>query len=284
MDLNKDISDIDVKKFNVKNLDFGGLKDFFLNFLIPLVSLVGTGALVLFVFLPSYRELPTLKSRLSTKSALATRLKEKVSVLNLLVDLKSQVEEDSERVDKTLVSDVKVPELLAQIDKMSKESSMTVSSLGYSRGRSGSSQDEEVDYSNINVSLSVDATQDNLLTFLRKAENASRLVLIEDLRYSQGSKGEGEKPYGVTFQLSSPYLKLELDAVTDESIQLDISDPKFKKVLAKLEDLNYYEIDPEDYITDIEESTPSAEGEGEGDNQPPPEEAPAPPESENLPF
>ena len=284
MDLNKDISDFDVKKFNVKNLDFGGLKDFFLNFLIPLVSLVGTGALVLFVFLPSYRELPTLKSRLSTKSALATRLKEKVSVLNLLVDLKSQVEEDSERVDKTLVSDVKVPELLAQIDKMSKESSMTVSSLGYSRGRSGSSQDEEVDYSNINVSLSADATQDNLLTFLRKAENASRLVLIEDLRYSQGSKSEGEKLYGVTFQLTSPYLKLELDAVTDESIQLDISDPKFKKVLAKLEDLNYYEIDPEDYITDIEESTPSAEGEGEGDNQPLPEEAPAPPESENLPF
>ena len=55
-------SNINFKSLNLKNIDFKGIKNFLLNFLVPVISLLATLVMWLLVLKPSYKDLPNLKS------------------------------------------------------------------------------------------------------------------------------------------------------------------------------------------------------------------------------
>ncbi len=259
MELGKDLSELNVKDFDVREADLSGIKDFFLNFLIPLVALGIVGGLAALVLYPSFQEAPELESKLAQQQALAARLEDKVATLEVLVDLEYEAEEDFDLINKALVSEPRVPRLLAQIDRMATDSGFEVNDLGYSRG--GASM-EDAGYESVVVSLGVEGEVENLEEFLLKAEEASRIVLVDDFDFSKRNR-EGEEGLSIRFKLISPYLDVQSDAVTDESIDLDLSDPDFKALSRELKSLEYYEISPEDYITDIEEEEEADEVEEE---------------------
>ncbi|MBD3366424.1 hypothetical protein GF360_03760 [candidate division WWE3 bacterium] len=279
LDLNQEVN---LDSLNVKGFDLSKVTGFLLNFLIPLISLIATGLLLFLVLFPKYQEMPLIQENLDEKQHLSRQLQTKVSTLNLLVDLEEVVREYSDFINKTLVSEPTVPELLAQVDLMARESVLGVEQLAYSKGSSsavpavGSSSSSDpsggaqnVSYENVTVSLEALGPRQGLLALMQRVENASRLVVVEDFRYNK-SEQEDATGFSANFKLISPYLDVRADAVTDEVIELDIASPQFTAFIEKVKSLRHYDISPEDYIV-VEETPPEELEEGSAEES----EAPA---------
>ncbi len=208
-----------------------------LNFLVPLLALIGSSIAIFVFLLPSYKEIPILESSLSTKKTLSSQLERKVAALKELVDFSTQVDEYVLVTEKALISEPKIPELLSQIDIMIRESGMDVSSLNYSQ--SGTMEASGVKM--VNAALSASGSFETLVSFLKSVENASRLVILEDFRYSYTDK-DGDRQVSASFQLKSPYLVVSSSAVTDEPIELSISSQEFLEDMTKIKNLKHYDV------------------------------------------
>jgi len=246
---------LDLKSLNLKNVDFGVIKNLLLNFLIPISSLAVTLVLALFVLRPSYKNIPNLKIDLSSKQKLSQQLNQKVKDLELLVDYEQVLSEKSLLVNEALISQPAIPELLAQVDRMVKESGMVISQLNYS---SIEEAPEGIIYSSVGIALSTKGSSDQLLSFLKIVENASRLVLVKDFRYSEDRQEGSTSGVSVNFELLAPYLFVTSEAVTDESIDIDVSSTGFQDLTDKLKSLKHYDISPTGLVVpEAPETTPS---------------------------
>ncbi len=114
----------------------------------------------------------------------------------------------------------------------------------------------------------------------RNVENAARLVIVENFRFSQSQTKDGQK-LGINFVLISPYLYVESDAITDDPIDLDIGDGEFLELINKIKNLKHYDPYEIDLSIPVEETPVEEEGalpveegtpvEGEGTESPMPE-------------
>ena len=100
------------------------IKDTVLNFLVPLIAILGSLLLGILYILPSFKSLSTKRSELESKVALKNTLDDKVSYLKKLVDLKETLDENSEIVNKVLVSEPEVPRLLDQATQIAEKAGM----------------------------------------------------------------------------------------------------------------------------------------------------------------
>ncbi len=111
----------------------------------------------------------------------------------------------------------------------------------------------------VNISLGAEGNVEQLNTFLRNLERSARMIDVENFRYATIS--EEENTLDVTFSLVSPYIKIESMAVTDDPVELDLSDPTFIKTINELKDMKHYNITIEqvnqELLENSEESTPS---------------------------
>jgi Tfp pilus assembly protein PilO len=224
------------EKMKSYNPELELIRDTILNFIVPLVVLVvSIGAGVLFIY-PAYNEIPVLKADIEVRTGTRDNLSKKKNKLEELVDFKSVVDENAELLSDLLESDPKVPELLNQIDRIAKESGMTVTKLSYSLSSKGTGeQGHEV----IEVSLNTTSSHDQVLQFLRSTESAARLVTVTNLRFSFNNKDE--PVYNTTLTLDSPFLLIDSQAVTDEPLTIDISSDEFLNFMEDVKGFTYYE-------------------------------------------
>jgi Tfp pilus assembly protein PilO len=239
----KDTKEKKVKKFSLPEIPTQKILEVLLNFLVPLICLSISGGLAILVLIPSHRDIPSLEASLAIKTQLSSQLERKVASLKELVDFSNQVEEYSLVVNKALISEPKIPELLAQIDLMVRESGLNVDSLNYSQA----STVESTGMSLVDVSLSATGSFDKLVSFMKSIENASRLVLLKDFRYSLAEK-DGAWTVSASFQLQAPYLFVSSSAVTDEPIELSISSQEFLADMRRILDLHQYEVSESDQV------------------------------------
>lgn len=235
------------------NLDVPKLKSFALNFIVPIVSFSVSLLLIVTVIIPSFKNLPDLKNDLVQKQNLNNTLSKKLSNLERLIDFKRVVDENSTLINNVLVSEEMVPELLSQVDTIAKESSLEVSRLSYSLSQAGSGS---LGYPSVDVSLGVIGTYDQLTTFLKLVESASRLIDVSTYRYSIGSKDANA--LNMNLVLRSPYLFVNSSAVTDDPIDLDVTSQGFLKFVSKIQGLKYYnpnELPVLEIIEQTEEAT-----------------------------
>ena len=262
----------------------GKIKELLINFLVPVICLVGSGLLGFLVIYPSAQSLPLLKTELESKEALAAQLLQKNNNLTKLRDFKTVVDENSALVMRALTDEPYVPQLLTQIDRISKESGLTITRLNYSFSESAASNAAPavaVDTeglpvtvavapagpvpSFVNVGMTAESNFSQLVAFFKNLENSSRLVDIDTFRYST-EKGEEESSLNVSLSLFSPHIKVESSAVTDDPVNLTLSDAKFVSLINKIKDLRYYDISVEDIddtvivnAIEVEESSESAQ-------------------------
>ncbi|MBI2620607.1 type 4a pilus biogenesis protein PilO [candidate division WWE3 bacterium] len=243
-------------------LDGARLKDTIVNFLVPLIAL-GVSALagVLFVY-PGIKQLAALKGEVKLKESLNSQLILKLEKLNTLLDFKETVDEDSGLVSRVLSSEAKVPELLTQIDIISKESGLEVTKLSYSFGDAAPGEQKERTYESVTAVLGVKGNFTQLETFLNTLERSGRVVTVDSLRYALDT-GEGREVLEVLIVLSSPYKFVNAAAVADDPIDLDITSEEFLSLIDKLKALKIYDISPDKIISlediqAVEEATPSA--------------------------
>jgi len=222
------------------NVDLSGIREALINYLIPLISVGASILLVVFVLMPAYRSIPELTAQMEENLRLEATLREKLSNMNRLLEFKSVVEENSDLVNKVLVSEELVPGLLTQIDRITRESGMTVNTLNYGLGTSKSNQGKDISYNTVTVNLGTKGSFGQLKSFMNNIEKAARIVVVDNFRYNRSTKDD-EDFLSVNFVLISPYLFVQSDAVTDEPIDLDIADPEFQNLINKIKNLKYYD-------------------------------------------
>lgn len=246
-------------KFN-----FNAIKLFFLNFLIPIISLAVTGALFIFVVYPSLIKLPIIAKEVESKVKLKDQLDIKLKNLNKILDFKSVVDEDSSLVSQAVSSTTDAPQLLTQIDMIAKDSGLKVQRLSYSFGEGVPSVDEkgqEKTSDVVIVNLGAQGTYVQVVNFAKNLENSSRLINIKDFRFSLDNE---TKLLDVVFVLESPYQFVNSTAVTDDPVNLDISKEDFVNMINKIKSLKYYNILIENIsqqaqnASEVKESTESA--------------------------
>ncbi len=239
--------------------DTRSLKDTLLNFIVPIVSMLVTLLLFVFVIYPSINLLPTLKAEKAKTETLKNQLDTKLVVLNKLVDFKSVVDENVDLASKVMTSEPLIPELLTQIDTIARESGLEISRLSYSFADTGQALSTEAvatDYQTVLVSLGVRGNYAQMVSFLNSLENAARLVNVNDFRYTEEIE-EGGNTLGLSFSLSAPYIFVQSTAVTDEPINVDITDPKFIGFMDKLKNLKFYTPSVNLNLPIVNETTPT---------------------------
>jgi len=239
-------------------------KEAIINYIVPIVCLASSILIGVLVLMPSYNSIPQLSADLDEKTMLEITLRNKLSNMNRLLDFKGIVEENSELVNKVLVSEELVPGLLTQIDKLARQSGLSVNRLNYGLGSSSSGDGKnKAEYNTVTVNLGTTGSFAQLKTFMESVENAARLVIVDNFRYSISNRDEGNE-IAVNFVLISPYLYVESSAVTDGPIDLDIADEDFQILINKIKGMKYYnpyEIDTSIPLIEASEEEESEEGE-----------------------
>ena len=215
------------------------IKDTVLNFLIPLIAIVGSVLLGILYIMPSFKSLPIKKAELESKMIVKNTLDDKVSDLRRLVDMKSTFDENSEIVNKVLVAEPEVPRLLDQATQITEKAGMSLERLGYSYSSKGES---ETGLDTVTVSMGVNSSFEQLILFMELVENSARYVSIPSFRYSVSDKiTEDKGAVSSTFSLDSPYLFVKSSAVTDDPIKIDVTSSDFINFMDMLKGLDYYD-------------------------------------------
>lgn len=253
------------EKFKL-NIDKVAIKSFLLNFLVPLICIGVTAALGFFVFYPSFQSYKPLKKEVADKQLLSTQLATKLTNLENLKEFKAVVDQNSALVQSVLVGEAMVPQLLTQIDQVARESGLTVTNLNYSFSAPAALPAQQVTepgivpllekpYKTVDVSLGTDGNYDQLVTFLANTENSARLVNVDTFRYTTSEK-DSATVLNVSFSLKSPYMTVESKAVTDDPINLSLSDKQFVDTINKIKGLKFYNISLESVKAELLTSTP----------------------------
>lgn len=249
-----DISELDTD--NIKKFDTDMVKNIFLNFLVPIICLGVIGILLFLVILPISSNSSELKAELDQKTKKNTTLQSKKDTLDKLIDFEAVVAENTNLFRKALPEEAMVPELLTQVDAIAKESGLEVVKLSNSISKSTSSSNTKEEtiapFQVVIVSLGVSGTYEQMRIFNSNLENSSRLIEVTDFRFSSAS--DDDNTYSATFVLNSPYLSITTEAVTDESISVDVSDDSFLYIVNEVKDLKHYDIvASQEIIDDLEE-------------------------------
>lgn len=226
------------------------IKSAIAGFIVPILCISISVALVLFVVVPSLKVLPTNSRDINSRQEQSKILKKKVDVLEKLVDFKSVVNEDFVLLSTAIPSESQVPQLLTQIDQISKESGMAIVTMNYTLSNTSVGE--------VNVTLTATGNYDQIVSFLSNLEDSSRIIELDNLRYGDNKDAEGKAALLVTFVLKSSYLTSNSKATETDSFSLDITDPGFIGLLAKVKDLKIYKYSVEDLkYKQVSESTQS---------------------------
>lgn len=231
------------------NIDKNALNETLYNFVVPLISILVSVVLYFIVISPALKELPIVKAEAASKATLKDQLQAKLTLLNKLGDFRGVLEENEALVADVLSADPLVPELLTQIHTIATESGLDVSRLSYAFNSGGSSSpasaealeaDVSPKHSTVLVSLGVEGTYEQLVSFFNNLENSARMVNVDNFRYSGGGTANSGN-LAVSVSLSSPYQFVVSNAITDTPIDVDVTDPEFVSFMAKLKALNVYQ-------------------------------------------
>lgn len=231
-------------------IDASKIRSVIVDFIIPLISVVVVLFLILFIIYPSIKNLPILYSDLKKKISTEILLKNKMSILEKLVDFKTVVEENSIILLSAIPSEPQVPQLLTHVDQIARESGLSVVSMNYTLSSALTSE--------VGVTLAVSGNYDQITNFLFNLERSSRVVDLDNFRYTESSDSLGNKSLLATFVLKSPYLAVNANAVTTEPLNLDITDKSFINLLNEVKKLKIYKYSIEDLkFKNVPESSPS---------------------------
>jgi len=254
------------EKSNVRT-DLNALKNALVNFVVPIVCLVVSLILFLTIIYPAIQEIPALRDDLQRKESLSSQLDSKIRNLKGLVDFKGTVDEDEKLISDTLVSEPMVPQLLTQIDIIARENGLALNKLSYSITESDEKNKEAVkskNVQNVTVVLSANGNHDQLINFFKALETAARIVAVKSFRYEESSDPETAGFLSFSIILTSPYLYVQSNAVTDDPVDLDINNKEFLDTISKVKKYKFYKPTLEEiskFLSQpkVEESTESAE-------------------------
>lgn len=223
-------------------LDTSAIKEMLINFIVPLICVIAVLVLGITIIYPHYKNTGKVKQEIDQKTQLAGVLSKKVLNLKKNSDFKPVLDENTGLVDKALVSEPNVPQLLDEVFQIATNVGVTVTRLNYSYSEgaaqmSGSGAAATPEYKEVNVALGTEGSYDQVVTLLQNVENATRVLYIPSFRYTTDQEGK----MSINYSILSPFLFVQSTAVTDEPVDLDVTTQGFVDFMNKLKSLRYYE-------------------------------------------
>jgi len=213
------------------------VKESLLNFIIPLVCIFASLLIGFFIIFPYFRDGAKVKAEISEKQQLKQVLEKKVWILKKDSEFKQVLDDGSLLVDKALITEPNVPQLLDEVYQIATNLGLDVTRLNYSYVAISDEVATTQDYQEVNVALGGIGSYDQLISLLRDTENAARVLYAPSFRYSTDEEGK----LSMNFSIISPYLQVQSSAVTDVPVDLDVTNPAFLETLNRLKTLKYYE-------------------------------------------
>ncbi len=241
------------------------IKETLINFIVPLICLAVAVLLIIFVIYPGIVNIPKFKQELNDRNQKKEVLAEKSTNLKKLIFYKAMLEQNSALVDRALSSTDNIPQLLDEVYQMSVSSGVKVNRLNYSYSDAGalapatdSAPSKALPIKQVEVSLGTEGSYDQIVFLLQEIENAARVINATSFRYTSDEKGV----LLASYVLDSPYLFVQANAVTDESVNLDVTNQKFIDFINKIKTLQYYEFKNQQIqvIEETKQSTPTGGG------------------------
>ena len=262
------------------------------RFILPLVFVLSATAIFLLVGLPSFKKLDLLKAEKASTEQKLLSLETRRKNLEKVSSVAGSLEDNLNLVNKALPEDNRIPALLSQIQQISSESGVELSSLQYSGSYKNKTSDVSKDGeksendTKILVQASVGGDYKQVTTFFKALESARRILSFENVKLSADSKDD-LSTFQVSLGLSGYYMNSDAfsaqsatpaapaapvepgvsevpvvptDAISEESSLLAASSPalefnskEFNNVLESLRVFREYENMPLNLNTVVEE-------------------------------
>lgn len=210
---------------------------------LPFGSSVVLGLLVvLLIAIPRVSNLSQLKTEIKDNQSKLGSLKEKYVRLTDLLAHQEALESDLSFIDAALPEKENIPELLSQIEKIASESGVSIRALHFGTGPSEPGKaGKEKKYSTVQLQAEADGSYANLGSFLTNLENASRLIFVDSLRFSQETIRDTQR-LRVSLALTSFYVSLPGEITLSRPVTLNLNSPSLSNVLEVIKPLRIYKI------------------------------------------
>ncbi|MEK7610786.1 MAG: type 4a pilus biogenesis protein PilO [Patescibacteria group bacterium] len=210
---------------------------------LPLGSSVVLGLLVvLLIAVPRISNLAALKSEIKDNQTKLGNLKEKYVKLTDLLAHQEALESDLSFIDAALPDKENIPELLSQIEKIASESGVSIRALHFGTGASEPAKTgKEKKFATVQLQAEADGSYANLGSFLNNLENASRLIFVDSLRFSQETIRDTQR-LRVSLSLTSFYVTLPGEIALSRPVTLNLNSPALSRVLEVIKPLRIYKI------------------------------------------
>ena len=262
------------------------------RFVLPLIFVFAALALFLLIGLPSFKKLDLLKTKKADTEQELLSLETRRKNLEKVSSVAGSLEDNLTLVNKALPEDSRIPALLSQIQQISAESGVELSSLQYSGSYKDKASEASTDSekskneTKILVQASVGGDYKQVSAFFEALESARRILSFENIKLTADSKGD-LSVFQVSLGLSGYYMKAdafsaqsatpavpevptapagvvpeEVSLKTASPIVLEFNSKEFNKVLEGLRTFREYENTPLD-LTVVTENKANEKESGE---------------------
>lgn len=233
----------------IRDINVSVVKDVILDFVFPLIGLAVTILLFFLYIKPTYTKINEMKAELDKNSVTLETLNAKSAALTKMKDYNTVLQENVGLVEKLLVSESSVPQLLDEIQQIATNAGMEMQRLNYSY--TGSATDTSPDATanvrkedvagTVNVSLSVKGGYDQMVVFMQEIEKAARLAFVTTFRFGAEEADANPDVITANINVDSPYMFVQSSAVTDDPVTLDVTSPQFVTFMNSIKDYKVYE-------------------------------------------
>jgi len=216
-----------------------------------LIFLGGAVALALGVF--QVLSIPSLRQEIAIAEEDLAVLRQKNERLSEILSQTRTVESNLEVLQTALPVNDEVPALIMQLEKIAKQSGMSVQHLGFgqSGGSTKPSSDSDVTseesrggVETISLTVVIDGSYPSLQTFFRNLERASRVINVTNFRFSSAQKKGGEEGGGsglsVTLGAEAFYLAEIKEVTINTPLTLDTTSKDYTELVRKVKALRVY--------------------------------------------
>ncbi|MCG2685802.1 type II secretion system protein M [Candidatus Parcubacteria bacterium] len=217
-------------------------KDTFVPYVLAILALLTSFALVVLVVLPKVSGFSDLKDERASEEERYQELKDKREKLSELLGARAILDRDVELFGHAVPSESAVPILMTQVEKIATESGTLVKVLQFGTGSQAPSDQKRQASRAVSLKASLEGDYDELLAFLISLENASRVITVGDLRFSK-STGEvrAEKDLVTALGLEAYYVDIEPEVVTEAPFTFSLEDEKYLTIKNEVAELRIYE-------------------------------------------
>jgi Tfp pilus assembly protein PilO len=201
---------------------------------IVLLALAISGALIILVAIPSYRNINDTKEEIENNESKLRKVKAQAEYLTGLESLKEKLEENINMAKQSLPEKEYIPEMFNTIIQITEASEVDLKSLNYGGVKESTSGSKS-----ITASISIEGTQEQVLNLFRNFENSRRIYALENINISIDDEG--------VYSISMTALSYYMDPVEAENVSIDkiLEKPRLEGVVRYIENRNY--IDPLKY-------------------------------------